>query len=157
MGFPFEHGLHQTLIAMRLAEQLGVDRASASQTYYASLFSHAGCTAVAHVAAEVFGSSMTENFNRSCTGSVRQVFIGLLRSLSDEDVTGLARAAQTGRRLPRMARETQHTPNGDMTARRIHLCEIADGRITAVTTYCNGGWDVELRARHAAEAPMVRP
>lgn len=53
--------------------------------------------------------------------------------------------------------ETQHTPNGDLTARRIHLCEVADGRIAAVTTYCNGGWDGELRARHAAEAPMVRP
>lgn len=53
--------------------------------------------------------------------------------------------------------ETQHTPKGDMTARRIHLCDVVDGRISAVTTYCNGGWDDELRARHAAEAPMVRP
>ena len=53
--------------------------------------------------------------------------------------------------------ETQHTPDGVMTARRIHLCEVADGRITAVTTYCNGAWDADLRARHAAEAPMVRP
>ncbi|HEX7166953.1 MAG TPA: hypothetical protein VF230_08225 [Acidimicrobiales bacterium] len=53
--------------------------------------------------------------------------------------------------------ETQHTPKGDLTARRIHLCEVADGRITAVTTYCNGGWDRDLRTRHAAEAPMVRP
>lgn len=53
--------------------------------------------------------------------------------------------------------ETQHTPNGVMTARRMHLCEVAGGRIIAVTTYCNGGWDAQLRARHAAEAPMVRP
>ena len=53
--------------------------------------------------------------------------------------------------------ETQHTPVGVVTARRIHLCEVHDGRITAVTTYCNGGWDDELRARHAAEAPMIRP
>ena len=30
-------------------------------------------------------------------------------------------------------------------------------RITEVTGYCNGGWDDELRARHAAEAPMLRP
>ena len=52
--------------------------------------------------------------------------------------------------------ETQHTAAGVMTARRLHLCEVADGRITAVTTYCNGGWDDELRARHAAEAPMIR-
>lgn len=53
--------------------------------------------------------------------------------------------------------ETQRTPDGVMTARRIHLCEVRDGRISAVTTYCNGGWNEELRARHAAEAPMIRP
>lgn len=52
--------------------------------------------------------------------------------------------------------ETQHTPNGVRTARRIHLCEVRDGRITAVTTYCNGAWDDELRARHAADATMIR-
>ncbi len=51
--------------------------------------------------------------------------------------------------------ETQHTPAGEMVARRLHLCEVADGRICEVVTYCNGGWDAELRARHAAEAPMV--
>ncbi|HYY87870.1 MAG TPA: LuxR family transcriptional regulator, partial [Chloroflexota bacterium] len=39
MGFPFEHGLHTTLIASRLAERLGVDRATASQTYYACMLS----------------------------------------------------------------------------------------------------------------------
>ncbi len=53
--------------------------------------------------------------------------------------------------------ETQHTRGGVMTARRIHLCDVTDGRITSVTTYCNGSWDDDLRARHAAEAPMVRP
>ena len=53
--------------------------------------------------------------------------------------------------------ETQHTPNGAVTARRVHICEVHGGRIGAVTTYCNGGWDDELRVRHAAEAPMIRP
>jgi ketosteroid isomerase-like protein len=53
--------------------------------------------------------------------------------------------------------ETQHTPDGDVVARRLHVCEVRDGQICAVTTYCNGGWDDELRARHAAEAPMIRP
>lgn len=52
--------------------------------------------------------------------------------------------------------ETQHTPDGDMVARRLHVCDVRDGRICAVTTYCNGGWDQELRSRHAAEAPMIR-
>lgn len=53
--------------------------------------------------------------------------------------------------------ETQHTAEGDKTARRIHLCEVVDGRIAAVTTYCNGAWDADQRARHAADAPMLRP
>jgi len=42
-------------------------------------------------------------------------------------------------------------------ARRLWLCEVRDGLITEVVGYCNGGWDDELRARHAAEAPMLRP
>lgn len=42
MGFPFEHGLHTTLIAMRLADELGLDRSSACETYYASQLAHAG-------------------------------------------------------------------------------------------------------------------
>jgi hypothetical protein len=43
-----------------------------------------------------------------------------------------------------------------MVARRLWLCEVRDGRITEAVGYCNGGWDDELRARHAAEAPMLR-
>ena len=42
-------------------------------------------------------------------------------------------------------------------ARRLWLCEVRDGRISEVVGYCNGGWDDGLRARHAAEAPMLRP
>ena len=41
-------------------------------------------------------------------------------------------------------------------ARRMWLCRVLDGRIAEATGYCNGGWDDELRARHAAEAPMLR-
>ena len=44
-GFPFEHGLHSTLTAMRLGQRLGVDRETASQTYYACLLTYSGCTA----------------------------------------------------------------------------------------------------------------
>jgi hypothetical protein len=43
------------------------------------------------------------------------------------------------------------------TARHLWLCEVRDGRITEAIGYCNGGWDDELRSRHAAEAPMLRP
>ena len=53
--------------------------------------------------------------------------------------------------------ESQDTSEGQVTARRVWMCEVHDGRIAEVVGYCNGGWDDELRARHAAEAPMVRP
>ena len=68
MGFPFEHGLHTTLIAMRLADRLGVDGEDLSQTYYACLLAHSGCTTDAHVTAEVFGDSLTTRSTPSCTG-----------------------------------------------------------------------------------------
>jgi hypothetical protein len=32
IGLPFEHGLQSTLVAMRLAERMGVDPAAANQT-----------------------------------------------------------------------------------------------------------------------------
>lgn len=44
-----------------------------------------------------------------------------------------------------------------LVARHLWLCEVRDGRITEAVGYCNGGWDEDLRARHAAEAPMLRP
>ena len=94
MGFPFEHGLHEALIAMRLAERLDVDRDIATQTYYASLLTHAGCTAAAHFAAAVFGGSLTETFNPLMYGSVPDVLTGLLRTLPSEGSSGLARAAE---------------------------------------------------------------
>ena len=103
MGFPFEHGLHSTLIAMRLADRLGVDRDTAAQTYYACLLSHAGCTADAHV--DVFGDSLTTHFHPLSYGSGREVLTGLLRALPDPGSTGPWRAAQAARRFPRMARE----------------------------------------------------
>ena len=84
-------------------------------------------------------------------------FVAQLRSIAEGPVDiEVVRTIPTATGFVTEHVETQHTPGGDMTARRIHLCEVADGRITAVTTYCNGGWDEALRARHAAEAPMVR-
>jgi HD-GYP domain-containing protein (c-di-GMP phosphodiesterase class II) len=104
MAFPFEHGLHTTLIAMRLAEKLGVDRQDAAQTYYACLLSHASCTTEAHVAAEVFGGSLTTNFHPVMYGSGREGLTGILRALPDPGSPALVRAVQTAGRLPRAAR-----------------------------------------------------
>jgi hypothetical protein len=54
-GLPLEHGLRSTLVAMRLCERLGVDRAAASQVYLACPLFYVGCTADAEVAAEDAG------------------------------------------------------------------------------------------------------
>jgi hypothetical protein len=52
--------------------------------------------------------------------------------------------------------EHQDVHGEDHSARRLVLCEVRAGLITDVTVYCSGEWDDELRARHAAEAPMIR-
>lgn len=53
--------------------------------------------------------------------------------------------------------ERQQVEGEERSARRVWLCEVRDGRITNVVGYCSGEWDEALRARHAREAPMVRP
>lgn len=53
--------------------------------------------------------------------------------------------------------EHQDVDGEDHSARRMWLCRVNDGRITEVVGYCSGEWDEALRARHAREAPMIRP
>lgn len=53
--------------------------------------------------------------------------------------------------------EHQQVANQVMTARRLWLCEVRDGAIVEAVGYCSGEWDEALRARHAADAPMIRP
>lgn len=52
--------------------------------------------------------------------------------------------------------EHQDVHGQELSARRLWLCEVREGRITEAVGYCSGEWDEELRARHAAEAPMIR-
>ncbi len=53
--------------------------------------------------------------------------------------------------------EHQDVAGEELSARRLLLCEVTDGLITEVVVYCSGEWNEELRTRHAAEAPMLRP
>lgn len=52
---------------------------------------------------------------------------------------------------------SEHTEQGRITSRKILLCEVRGDRICELTVYCDGDWDEDLRSRHAAEAPMLRP
>ncbi len=53
--------------------------------------------------------------------------------------------------------EHQDVNGQDLTARRLWLCEVRDGRIAEAVGYCSGEWDEELRARHATEVALLRP
>jgi HD-GYP domain-containing protein (c-di-GMP phosphodiesterase class II) len=158
MGFPFEHGLQTTLIATRLAERLGVDQETTIEVYYASLLAHAGCTTEVHVAAQIFGSSMTEHFNPVKYGTPGESFLGLLRSLPDADVRRMERTAQIVWRLPRMAREAQAAISAN--------CEVAGmlaGRMGApdsvpgLLTFLTDRWDGKgpLRRARGEQIPLV--
>lgn len=118
MGLPFEHGFHSTLVAMRIADRLGVDPETASQTYYACLLMYAGCTADAEIAAELFQGSMATHFVPSLFGSRRQLISGITRSIADPDRARPVRVLQVAGRLPKAAR----TSTAHVTA----LCEVAE-------------------------------
>jgi ketosteroid isomerase-like protein len=52
----------------------------------------------------------------------------------------------------------RHDEDGkEMTDRKLMLCEVRGARISELTVFCSGDWDATLRARHAAEAPIIRP
>jgi HD-GYP domain-containing protein (c-di-GMP phosphodiesterase class II) len=119
IGVPLEHGLRSTLLAMRLADHLGVDSATATQTYYACLLFYVGCTADAEVAAETFGDddALTTHGLPARFGSRPELLAGLMRALADSGRPAPVRVAQMARGLPRAAREFK----GHVTA----FCEVA--------------------------------
>jgi hypothetical protein len=119
IGVPFEHGQHSTLFAMRLAERLGVDPETASQTYYACLLFYVGCTANADLNVELFGdeSALTTHATPTRFGSQPQMVAGLLRALAPPDRAPLVRVGRIARGLPRLAREFK----GVIAA----ICEVA--------------------------------
>ena len=82
MGFPMEHGLRSTLLAMRLCDRLGVDSETRSQTYYGCLLLYIGRTADAEIAADLFEEgALAAHFNPVMYGSPAETMIGILRAL----------------------------------------------------------------------------
>jgi HD-GYP domain-containing protein (c-di-GMP phosphodiesterase class II) len=58
MGQPMEHQLRQTLIALRLADRLGLDEATRRVVYYVSLVAWVGCHVDAYEQAKWFGDDL---------------------------------------------------------------------------------------------------
>jgi HD-GYP domain-containing protein (c-di-GMP phosphodiesterase class II) len=104
MGLPLEHGLQSTLFAMRLADRLGVDSGTASQTYYGCLLFYVGCTVDAEISAGLFRGSLLRHFNPVMFGTPAQTMAGIVRALVDPDSAPPVRALQAVGRLPRALR-----------------------------------------------------
>ena len=86
----------------------------------------------------------------------RETFVEQLRAVASGSISSrVIRVLPTSEGFVLEHEETQSGPPAE-SARRVWICRVDDDRISEVTCYCNGGWDDELRARHAAEAPMLR-
>ena len=106
LGVELEHGLRSTLIAMSLAERLGVDHETAVQTYYTCLLLHVGCTTSAHVAVEVFGDGaedLSRNLMPVLFGSPHELTRALMRTVAPGR-PAVVRAAAIAQALPKAAR-----------------------------------------------------
>ena len=101
MGLPFEQGLQSAVVAMRLAERLGVDEATRRQSYYGCLLFYAGCTADAEVQASLFPEgALLERWTPVMFGSSREATVGILTALAAGDGVWPKRALRAAGRLP---------------------------------------------------------
>jgi HD-GYP domain-containing protein (c-di-GMP phosphodiesterase class II) len=59
MGQPLEHGLRTAMLALRLAQAMGLSEGDQVTVYYTGLLHFAGCTAESEIDARFFGDEMT--------------------------------------------------------------------------------------------------
>ncbi|MGC2240342.1 MAG: HD domain-containing phosphohydrolase, partial [Acidimicrobiia bacterium] len=117
MGIPFEHGLHATLVTMRLCKALNADQETLSRTYYACLLTYVGCTVDGDVRSEIFGGSLIEHHTHRQFGSRVESLSGVVGALPYPDANLPHRAWEVVTRLPRAARF--------MSGHFAPLCEVA--------------------------------
>lgn len=88
----------------------------------------------------------------------REPFAEQLRRITRGDVRiEVLRTLQTDSGFVTDHVETQQIGQDEVSARKIWLCELVADKIVHATCYCTGEWNAALRARHALEAPMLRP
>src|SRR4051812_22804342 len=74
-----EHVLRQCLIALRLAERMGIDEDERAVVYYTALLVNVGCHSDAHEQAKWFGDDIALKSTKydHDPGSVREVVVGI--------------------------------------------------------------------------------
>ena len=118
MGFPFEHGLDGTLVTMRLCDAVGVDRQTATETYYASLLMYSGCTTDAEVKIHIFHGSLSASITHRQFGSQAQMAAGILGAIPSPERQWPRRAYDAAAGIPKAARFAK--------AHFRSMCEVAE-------------------------------
>jgi HD-GYP domain-containing protein (c-di-GMP phosphodiesterase class II) len=158
MGFPFEHGLHATLVSCRLAERLAVGPETAAEAFYVSLLMYSGCTTDSDINLAIFGGSLTEQMTPRQFGSPVESLGGVIRALPDPDSGSLGAGLEIAARLPKAARFR----HAHFTA----LCEVAEmlserlglpSSVSGHFAYLTERWDGKgvLRRKAGDDIPMA--
>ena len=144
MGFDFEHGLRSTLVAVRLAEGLGVDREIVAQTYHACLLQQVGVTADLHVRAEILGDTRAAVKNYLMPvwfGQPREKLVAMARAVAP-DAPPWVRVAQVTRKVPRAVRVM---PQVDLACREVCPMYVESfglpASVGALFEYVDERWD----------------
>jgi HD-GYP domain-containing protein (c-di-GMP phosphodiesterase class II) len=109
MGFPLEHGLHSTLVAMRIADRLGLDHQTAQDTFFACLLFYVGCTADSEIAADLFDDgALLEHFTPVIFGARSETLRGVIAALAGSGSHTPTAVLKGALRLPKAGRAHQH-------------------------------------------------
>jgi HD-GYP domain-containing protein (c-di-GMP phosphodiesterase class II) len=103
MGQPLEHGLRTAIVAVRLAERLGLDESEREAVYYVSLLRFSGCTAEAYLDADRFGDEIAARteLTKTMFASRGELLVTALRNVRPQEPL-LRRGVAAARALPGM-------------------------------------------------------
>ena len=163
LGFdqPMEHVLRQTVLALRLAERLGLDVGERSTLYYSSLLVNVGCHADAHEQAKWFGDdialkAMKYRYDfRSLRGTLASLrFLGAGHAPVHRFRVGLEFALGGHREVDAMIE--QHSALACGLAERLGLDEATQEAVSASYERWDGrGWPGRLRGKEIPLAARI--
>jgi hypothetical protein len=124
MGHAMEHVLRQSLIALRLAERLGLDDDERAVVYYVSLLSWVGCHVDAYEQAKWFGDELAlkrdirhVDFGRPLPAAAFLLtHLGSGRPVLERARVGLAFVGEGGRRAAHAMLENHWLATNDLAA-----------------------------------------
>ena len=169
MGQPMEHVLRQCLIALRLAERLGVDETEREVVYYSALVAWVGCHVDAYEQAKWFGddAALKSDFRLTdfATAASRPLFIlrhlGTGRPIAERTRLGVAFLGE-GRRAAE-AMLDNHWIAADELAARLGMAQLVRDSVEQTFERWDGkgvpkgarGEEILLAARLVALADVV--